>query len=127
VHRSWSPPSPLPGAATSDTPAVAPLPSFVGDPEQSLMTWKGPPGDQHLYQSISAGGPWSAPAAVDGVATSSQPALAATVDGSLWRAWKGLDGDPGIWWASGDPAGGWSPQAVIPGVGTSHGPALVLF
>jgi hypothetical protein len=128
VNRSWNAPSAMPGAATSDTPAIAAELAFVGDPDQFLMTWKGAPGDQHLYQATTADNGWSAPVIEDGVATSSHPALAATIDGQqLWRAWKGSDGDPGIWWASGDAAGSWSPQQAIPGVGTSHGPALALF
>jgi hypothetical protein len=127
VLRSWNVPAPVAGAATSDTPAIAPEPAFVGDPDQFLMTWKGAPGDQRFYQAISTGGVWSPPVAEDGVATSSHPAVAATADGQLWRAWKGVDGDPAIWWASGDAPGSWSPQQVIPSVGTSHGPALLLF
>jgi hypothetical protein len=61
------------GAETSDTPAIAPEPTFVGDADQFLMTWKGGAGDEHLYQAISTDGAWSAPVIADGVATSSHP------------------------------------------------------
>lgn len=40
-------------------------------------------------------------------------------------AWKGGDGDGGIYWSAYDGAESWSPQANVAGVGTTSSPALV--
>jgi len=43
----------------------------------------------------------------------------------LVMAWKGIEGDDGIYYSSFQ--GGWAPQQKIAGVGTSHGPSLAVF
>lgn len=43
--------------------------------------------------------------------------------GGLYMAWRGVDGDDGIYWSSFEGTG-WSPQENIPGIGSLHGPAL---
>lgn len=44
-------------------------------------------------------------------------------DGILYMAWKGIQGDEGIYWTTFD-GSNWAPQQKVGGVGTSVGPAL---
>ena len=61
---------------------------------------------------------------VGGVGTSVGPALA-NFNGLLYMAWKGIEGDDGIWWSTFDGAN-WAPQQNVGGVGTSVGPTLAV-
>ena len=94
------------------------------------MAWKGIPGDSGIYWSFMGLGPgegrWAPQARVPNVGTSDKPALAYGFP-TLFMAWKGIQGDSGIYFASNDGAVNWTPQRRIPGVGTSAGPALVHF
>lgn len=63
-------------------------------------------------------------------ATTDRPALAQAGDAdftsssfSLFSAWKGTQGDQGLWW-SGLAGSAWSPQERIAGVGSSLGPSM---
>jgi hypothetical protein len=123
---AWSGQSKVPGVGTSDSPSMAAEPSFIGDPDKVLMTWKGIPGDGGIYQAIVTGDAWSPQEHENGVGTGSHPALVGSGGGAMWRAWKGVDGDSAIWWSQGDEGITWTPQQPVPGVGTSHGPALTL-
>ena len=67
------------------------------------MTW--PPGQQ-----------------IPGAGTSAQPALAGWND-KLHAAWKGVEGDPHMWWAAFD-GQRWSGQDSVPGDGGGDGPGL---
>lgn len=59
-----------------------------------------------------------------GKGTSTGPTLAA-LGGLLYMAWKGIEGDPAIWYAStDDPHKGWSEQRVIAGTNTDCTPQL---
>jgi len=42
----------------------------------------------------------------------------------MFAAWKGLNGDERIWYAS--YSGTWSDQQEVPGAGTSYGPSLAI-
>ena len=68
---------------------------------------------------------WGRQRNLPGVGTSFGPSLAA-FNGRLYAAWKGINNDPGIYWASFD-GNSWGPQHIIPGIGTSTGPSLCFF
>ena len=59
---------------------------------------------------------------IPGVWSTSGPALRAYY-GKLFAAWKGMDGDQGLWYSSFDGAS-WAPQRQISNVASSVGPAL---
>ncbi len=68
---------------------------------------------------------WGRQRNIPGVGTSFGPSLAA-FNGRLYAAWKGINSDQGIYWASFD-GNSWGPQHNIPAVGTSTGPSLCFF
>ncbi len=68
---------------------------------------------------------WGRQRNIPGVGTSFGPSLAA-FNGRLYAAWKGINNDQGIYWASFD-GNAWGPQHNIPAVGTSTGPSLCFF
>jgi hypothetical protein len=68
---------------------------------------------------------WGRQRNIPGVGTSFGPSLAA-FNGRLYAAWKGINSDQGIYWASFD-GNAWGPQHNIPAVGTSTGPSLCFF
>ena len=68
---------------------------------------------------------WGRQRNIPGVGTSFGPSLAA-FNGRLYAAWKGINNDPGIYWASFD-GSNWAPQQNIANVGTSFGPSLATY
>jgi Papain-like cysteine protease AvrRpt2 len=68
---------------------------------------------------------WGRQRNIPGVGTSFGPSIA-DYNGRLYAAWKGINDDQGIYWASCD-GSNWGPQHNIPGVGTSTGPSLCFF
>jgi Papain-like cysteine protease AvrRpt2 len=68
---------------------------------------------------------WGRQRNIPGVGTSFGPSLAA-FNGRLYAAWKGINSDQGIYWASFD-GNAWGPQHIIPAIGTSTGPSLCFF
>ena len=84
------------------------------------MTWKGAGGDQDIYWSQFDGTSWATQQRVNGVGTSTGPALAPDPPnaGYEYMAWKGAGDDQGIYWSQFDGTS-WSPQQNISGVGTN--------
>ena len=118
-------PARIPGVGSSRGPALAAQPF-----QYIYMAWKGIAGDQGIYWSYNnlfhgALG-WAPQAKVPGVGTSERPALAYR-PGHLCMAWKGVEGDAGIYVACNGGGSTWEPQRRVPDVGTSRGPALVYF
>jgi hypothetical protein len=57
------------------------------------------------------------------IGTSVGPALAVYI-GLLYMAWKGIEGDQGIYFSTFD-GQNWAAQQNVPGIGSSVGPALL--
>jgi hypothetical protein len=127
---AWSPQSRVNGVGTSDSPAL------VGVGNQLFMFWKGVPGDSNAYWSVIdfASNPiWRPQRRIEyfsyetggGVALSigtTGGLTAAPRGNSILIAWKGVQGDSGIYvslFANGEFGG----QIGVPNVGTSVGPS----
>ncbi len=116
---------------TSDSPALV----AVGG-RALWMAWKGVNDEQGIYYSAFrpdfAGTNWEPQSKVGGVGTSDGPALGVIHGFLLWMAWKGANGDQGIWWSTYDGVNTWGTQCNgafqlqcnAGGVGTSDSPAL---
>jgi len=125
----WSPQQRIDGVGSSDGPSLTAFnPSSPNDYPRSglFMAWKGVRDDANIYwaTNVDQGG-WSDQQRIDGVGTSSRPAVV-EFNNQMVMAWKGVSGDAGIYWSRLN-GGSWSPQIRIAGRGTSHGPALVVF
>ena len=123
INGTWTPQQPVSGANTSVSPAL------LGNGLNFVMAWKGADGDQAIWSNIfftTGSNGWTAPQIIAGANTSFGPALALRqVQGNLYMAWKGVDGDQRIWWSQssiGTPDSWTNPQ-VFPG-STSAGVAL---
>lgn len=128
----WSGQQNVRGVGTSDGPTLAYLGSRL------FMFWKGIPGDSNAYWS------WMDPAndpiwrpqrlieytdsVTEGMISlqiGTSNSLSATTRGNeILLAWKGAEGDSGIWFAVFD-GNQFSGQVSVPGVGTSAGPAVL--
>ena len=96
-----------------------------------MMAWKNAT-DSDIYCSTNntlATNGWNAKALIPDVGTSARPALI-YFGGYMILAWKGIQGDSGIWWSKMFVAAGgklsWSPKQLIPDRGTSDGPVLAV-
>jgi hypothetical protein len=80
--------------------------------------------NSHYFNSTNShrGTSWVPQVNVSGVGTSTGPSLA-VFNNRLFMAWKGVDGDQGIYFSSFD-GNSWAPQQRVAGVGTSNKPAL---
>jgi matrixin len=128
----WSAQQQVRGVGSSDSPTLA----HIGD--KLFMFWKGVSGDANAYWS------WMEPAG-DTIWRPQRPieytdsvtggmislrigttgGLSATTRGDeILLAWKGVQGDSGIWFAVFD-GSEFSGQVSVPGVGTSVGPSVV--
>lgn len=112
----WSNQTHLQGWGTTHAPRCAQYKNKL------WMVWKGS-GDDGIWYATFDGTHWSGQTRIHGVGTSAAPAVAASSDGYLYLAWRGVGKDAGIWYSRTDGAG-WSAQQKVPGVGTSHGPSL---
>lgn len=128
----WSGQQLVRGVGTSDGPTLA----YLG--KRLFMFWKGIPGDSNAYWS------WMDPAndpiwhpqrlieytdseteGMISVQIGTSNSLSATTRGNeILLAWKGVEGDSGIWFAVFD-GNQFSGQVSVPGVGTSAGPAVL--
>lgn len=128
----WSGQQQVRGVGTSDGPTLVYLGSRL------FMFWKGIPGDSHAYWS------WMDPVndpiwrpqrlieytdsltqGMISLQIGTSNSLSATTRGNqVMLAWKGVEGDSGIWFAvfDGDQFSG---QVSVAGVGTSAGPAVL--
>jgi hypothetical protein len=95
------------------------------------MVWKGVEGDQHLYLASSTNpddpGNWAFGQMNASLNTSQGPALA-VFNNRLYMAWKGVEGDQRLFWASStnpDNPNSWGSGAMSPAFNTSQGPALI--
>lgn len=132
------------GSEAGPALAICGSPGWVGPSieysEQLFMAWRGVPGDDSIYWSMLDNNTWTPQRRIDGIGSSSGPALfpyrlaGDMASFGLIMAWKGVNDDTGIYFSinrepfrrSGgmwDPAP-WEPQTPVPGVGTSHRPAL---
>jgi hypothetical protein len=125
----WAPQQRYEGVGTSHGPALAAL-RGDGVLQQSVwMVWKGSPGDTGLYWSHNPLIPdrFDPQSSVRFCGTSEKPTLAFNRSTStLFMAWKGIDGDSGIWTKVKIGNNDWLAQRNVPNVGTSAGPALAL-
>jgi len=128
----WSGQQQVRGVGTSDGPTLA----FLGN--RLFMFWKGIPGDSNAYWS------WMDPVndpiwrpqrlieytdsitqGMISVQIGTSNSLSATTRGNeILLAWKGVEGDSGIWFAVFD-GNQFSGQVSVPNVGTSAGPAVL--
>jgi hypothetical protein len=120
----------LPFNSTSHRPSLA-----ATEPDFLLWAaWRGVDPDQNIYFTASFDGKhWPDGKRSDGTGSSVGPSLAfysmgavGGVTGRPYAAWKGVDGDQGIYWSSWD-GQNWAPQQKIDGAGTSVGPSLAAF
>lgn len=119
---TWTPQERIPGAASTEGPALASYDLRDGTPSTGLMmVWKGAAGDSTLWWNVNPGNGWSQPRQIPGAGTSARPAVANFTDSVA--AWKGAGDDPGVYWSMWRP-GGWAPQERIPDAASGHGPAL---
>ncbi|GAY12998.1 matrixin family metalloprotease [Pseudonocardia sp. N23] len=123
---SWTAQERIPDAASTHGPALAQYSLRDGTASTGLiMLWKGSGNDSTLWWNVNPGNGtgWTQPHRIPDVGTSAQPALAYLED--TVAAWKGVDGDTGIYWAPQEGAI-WQPQERIPDAESSHGPALAV-
>jgi hypothetical protein len=64
-----------------------------------MLAWKGAGDDQTIWISFFANGEFSGQSAVPNVGTSVGPTLV-DIGGQTFMAWKGVDGDDGIYWSA---------------------------
>lgn len=128
----WSAQQQVRGVGSSDGPTLAHLGNKL------FMFWKGVDGDSNAYWSwMEPGGDtiWRAQRAIEytdsvtggmiSLRIGTTGSLSATTRGDeILLAWKGVEGDSGIWFAvfDGDEFSG---QVSVPNVGTSAGPCVV--
>src|SRR5215213_3832056 len=127
---SWAPQRRVVGVGTSHTPSLIFFHSRLGAPVDALfMVWKGARNDSGIYWSHTARGlepqDWAPQQRVPNVGASRVPSLADLRD-RLYMVWKGVEDDPGIYWAqnTGVPGGTFGLGLRIHDVGTSRGPRL---
>jgi hypothetical protein len=106
-------------------------PALTLQPYQYVyLAWKGAGKDQAIYWAynnlLHGAADWKAQGQVAKAGTSERPALTYHYP-RLYMAWKGIDGDAGIYVSTNTGDSTWQPQQRVPGVGTSRGPALVYF
>jgi hypothetical protein len=132
VSATWSPQRPVRGAGTSGTPALA----AVG--RRLHIFWRGVGADEGIWTSVldlDAGAIWEpqrrvefADYQVDGgipVPVGTSGGLSAVTQGTrVMLVWKGIDGDPAVWFTYLD-GGRVSGQISIPGALTSAGPGVL--
>src|SRR6516225_10149260 len=92
------------------------------------LVWKGARNDDGIWFSrLIEGLPlevmrWTDQTPVGNVGTITAPKIV-SFRGRLVMAWRGIDGDQGIWFSVFD-GSNWTPQQQIRGVGSLFGPAL---
>jgi hypothetical protein len=118
--------------STTDRPALAEAGrvTFTGSTRSLHMVWKGTGDDSGLYESTLGTGSWSPQSRIMGLFGSTHsPSLTSFTlnDGAstgLFMAWKGVEDDSGLYFATND-GFGWTTPAKIPGVGSSNRPAVL--
>jgi hypothetical protein len=126
---NWAPQQRVEGVGTSHGPALAARRGEHLLAQTLFMAWKGIPGDSGLYFSANHLVPdrFDPQSLVRNIGTSDKPALAFDFSRlSLFMAWKGIEGDSGIYTGVKIRDNDWLAQFNVPNVGTSAGPALAL-
>lgn len=136
---NWVPQQKIVGVATSRAPALGVLHGSL------YAAWKGAGNDEGIYWTtygaVAKPGGGIGPEAwatspnqlkISNVGTSFAPSLttfpAAGLSPQIFAAWKGVNGDPGIYWTSCCNAQTWIPQENARNVvGTDAGPSLAVF
>ncbi|SMF22018.1 matrixin family metalloprotease [Pseudogulbenkiania subflava] len=132
--NDWSPQTNMYGVGTSASPALATLNGVL------YMFWKGVEGDSNLYYSSLDAGPkpiWQPQRKVAFVTSKAEGAAwqypgtthgpSATLRGNrILLAWKGVEGDQGIYFSLFD-GNEFSGQIQVKDVGTSQGPGVCTF
>ncbi|HVO54162.1 MAG TPA: matrixin family metalloprotease [Solirubrobacterales bacterium] len=129
VDGQWTPQSRVPGVGCSYSPALTevPLPTAPGDETGLLMAWKGVGDDQGLYWTRKLSDGWEEQRPIPNVGSSRAPTLA-NLNGQVYMAWKGIDGDSDLWGAQFDETTEtWMPQERIAAGMTSESPSLVAY
>jgi hypothetical protein len=130
----WRPQIQLGDRATSDRPALAYTSdvTFTSSTFVLHMVWKGSRDDQSIYEADLVNNIWTPQRRISGFSSLYSPVLSTiplgngTPSTKLFMAWRGVEGDQGIYYATKD-IGGWTPQQKVQGVGSSHRPALANF
>ncbi len=127
--REWRPQQQVRGS-NGVVPGTSVGPSLAVYGEQLYMAWKGVQGDPTMWwSSTSDGQNWASQNQINlgfGFSTSVGPSLA-VLNNELYMAWKGVEGDQGIWWSSTPGVPNWGAQQQVCGVGTSVGPCLAAY
>lgn len=89
------------------------------------MVWKGMERDERIFTNSFNGTSWTAQMQIPGVATNSGVALA-VMGTTLCAAWKGMNGDQGIYYSTSSNGTTWAPQKQVLGIGSSTGPRLAV-
>src|SRR5262249_22081970 len=90
------------------------------------MAWKGAGDDRGLYWTLHGVVQWEPQRRVENAGTIAGPGLAA-VSGRVFMAWRGVQGDPRIYWSQWVGKEVRSTQSPVNGPGTIVGPCLVAF
>ncbi len=94
-----------------------------------FMHWRGSGTDQGLYESEFVGPtndpPFAVASQLSGRGSLTGPGLA-TFQGSRFMAWRGIDGDDDLYYATND-GSGWSDQIHLGDRGSGNSPALAIF
>ena len=127
--NGWAPQHQVVGS-DGVVPSTSVGPSLAVFNDQLYMAWKGVQGDQSIWwTSTSDGQHWASQNQIAlgfGYDTSVGPSLA-VLNSTLYMAWKGVDGDEGIYWAASSDGQDWGAQLQVCGVGTSVGPCLAAY
>ncbi|MGJ0484293.1 MAG: matrixin family metalloprotease [Methylomicrobium sp.] len=126
----WQPQQRLDDRGTSDRASLGVVTTtynFTSRSEIPQMVWKGVGDDSGIYFSEFRDG-WTPQQRVGGVGCSHSPSLTeinipGTLATGLFMAWKGIEGDSGIYWTR-NMGAGWEGQRGVAGIGSSTGPAL---
>jgi Astacin (Peptidase family M12A) len=122
----------VPGVASSIGPQLIVGGGIPSGISRYFMAWKGQGNDQGIfyntYTEHGAQAGWTPQQQVPGVESSTGPALT-THHGRVVMAWKGKEGDHGIFYSSAPFTSPtvWSPQEQVPNVASSIGPQLTLY
>jgi hypothetical protein len=120
----WSPQKVIEGPYTSThSPSLASLPLPDGASLGLMLAWKGLT-NRLVNFATNDGTNWSRPEQIPGAGSTERPAIV-LFGGAPFMAWKGVQGDQGIYWSTRS-ATGWEPQENVRGVGTTGSPVLVV-
>ena len=123
--HTWTGNQSLPGAASSNQPALA---IFNGVP---VLCFKGGMNDSGIYSTTyhASSNSWAPVVHTGPFRTTGSPALI-VYQSKLFMVWRGAGNDTDLWWSITTDnlnPNAWSGQANISNVGSSSGPAAVVY